>query len=200
MRRTQTLDHKHAQREGNKIYEVRRDAYVPGAEEKDLLMIYTRYKRITIGSLRTLTRNPLTLKMGYIYKEKNKPQNSFKSGLETVLTRLSVDRPVDRPKCAVNRPVDRSMLSVITVLTENVCRQPNRPTQLSSSSLCNIGRSPGQSIQALCMSVDRPVDRSPVIGLKNSISCFCPLSLSLYDVLNHLTAMMFYKCLLLRQY
>jgi len=43
MPRTQTLDHKHSHKgRENKIYEVRQDAYVPGAEERDLYMIYKR--------------------------------------------------------------------------------------------------------------------------------------------------------------
>ena len=45
MPRTQTLDHKHTHKERereNMIYEVKHDAYVLGAEERDLLMIYTR--------------------------------------------------------------------------------------------------------------------------------------------------------------
>jgi len=33
-----------------KLYKVRQDTYVPETEERDLLMIYTKYKRITIGS------------------------------------------------------------------------------------------------------------------------------------------------------
>jgi len=49
------------------IHEVRQDTYVPGAEETDLLMIYTRYNRITIGSLKNShQKSTLTLKMGYI--------------------------------------------------------------------------------------------------------------------------------------
>ena len=53
MPRTQTIDHKHTHKEREiKIYEVRQDVYVSRAEERDLLMIYTRYKRITIGSLK----------------------------------------------------------------------------------------------------------------------------------------------------
>jgi len=40
MPRTQTLNHKHTHKEREtKIYEV---IYVPGEEERDLLMIYTR--------------------------------------------------------------------------------------------------------------------------------------------------------------
>ena len=53
MPRRQTLDHKYTHKEREtKIYEVRQDTYVSGTEERDLLMIYTTYKRITIGSLK----------------------------------------------------------------------------------------------------------------------------------------------------
>jgi len=38
----------------------------PGVEERDLLMIHTRYKRLQLVLLRTLTKNQPILKMGYI--------------------------------------------------------------------------------------------------------------------------------------
>ena len=62
----------HTQREGERerererereIYELR---YVLEAEERDLLMIYTRYKRITIGSLTNSHQKINLPKMCYI--------------------------------------------------------------------------------------------------------------------------------------
>ena len=104
------------------------------------------------------------------------PQNSSRSGPELVLTRLSVDCPVDRSKCTVDRAVDRTKSPNIKGLTGNVGRLSDQPTQVGCFSLCNIGRSGNRSIQCLRMSVVRPVDQSPFIELKNSISYFFSLS------------------------
>jgi len=63
----------HTQRRETKIYEVRQDAYVPGAayvpgtEERDLLMIYIRYKRITTCPLKNSHQKPLTLNILTFY-------------------------------------------------------------------------------------------------------------------------------------
>jgi len=53
MPRTQILNYKHTHKERKtKVNEVQQDAYVPDTEERDLLIIYTKYKRITIGSIK----------------------------------------------------------------------------------------------------------------------------------------------------
>ena len=77
MPRTRTLDHKHTHKEREtKIYEVRQDAYVPKAEERDLLMIYTGYKRITIDFLKNSDQisllNPIKRVTSSIYGEEKK--------------------------------------------------------------------------------------------------------------------------------
>ena len=66
MSRTQTIDHKHTHKEKDtKIYKVRLDAYISEAEEREMV-IYTRYKRIIISSLKNSHQKSLTLKMGNI--------------------------------------------------------------------------------------------------------------------------------------
>ena len=65
MLRTQTLDHKHTNKEREtKIYKVRKDTYVSGTEERDLLIIYIKYKRITIASLKNTLQKSFTLTIG----------------------------------------------------------------------------------------------------------------------------------------
>jgi len=60
----------------------------PG-KKRDLLMIYTRYKMITIGSHKNTLKKSLTLKNGFksIFIEKRRnPQNNYMLGPEFVLT------------------------------------------------------------------------------------------------------------------
>ena len=64
MSRTQTLDYKNTHKKREiKIYEVRQDAYVLGAEERDLYMIYTRLQEDYKVLSKTLTRNQPSLKV-----------------------------------------------------------------------------------------------------------------------------------------
>jgi len=105
--------HKHTTKEGEtRVYKVRQDAYVPGAEERYLL-IYIRLQEDYYWFSQELTQKILNPKNGFnslfIEKRRN-PQISSRSGPEFILTRLSVDRPVDRPKYVVDRPVDRKVL------------------------------------------------------------------------------------------
>ena len=107
-------------------------------------MIYTRlqevYKILSRTLTRTLTRNQPLLNVftSSIYREEKKPPKIAPGQVQNL--RLSVDRAVDRPKCAIDRSVNRKKSSVITGLNENVGRSPGRPTQLGSYSLCNIDR------------------------------------------------------------
>jgi len=66
MSRTQTINAQTYTQRENKIYEVWHDAYVPGAEKRDLLMIYIRYKRITIDSLKNSHQKLTFSKNSYI--------------------------------------------------------------------------------------------------------------------------------------
>jgi len=100
-------------------------------------------------------------------------QNNSRSGPESSMSWLLADRPVDWPKCAFDCPIDCAKSYKTPGLTGNVGRLAGRPTNWISLLSINFSR----PIQALWMSVDCPVDRSPVIELKNSISYFYPLFL-----------------------
>ena len=83
------------------------------------------------GSLKNSHQKINPLKMGshplFIERRRNS-QISSRSGLEIVLTRLSVDRPIDRSKCVVDRSVDRAKSYKTTELTENIGQPAGRPT------------------------------------------------------------------------
>ena len=96
---------------------------------------------------RTLTRNQPCPKNKlhhlFIGRRRN-PQNSSRSGPESPLTRLSVDRP----KCAVDYQVDHSKSCKTAGLNENVGRPTNwfLPSLSTSTdpSLVNVGRPPSR--------------------------------------------------------
>ena len=150
-------------------------------------MIYIRLQEDYKVISRTLTRKSTLPKIGFIssiYREEKKPPNPQQSGSESPLTRLSVDRPVDRPKCAV-RSTDPSVRSIAwstaqipTILQDlldlSVDRRVDRLAEFSPLyQFWSIERSTAPNF----VHVGQPPGRlNPVIELKNSISCFCPLS------------------------
>ena len=81
---------KHTQRETEiKIYEIRQDTYVPGAEERDQYIIYIRLQEDFNWFSQELLRNQLTLKwvqILYLQGGEENPQNSSRSGRESHLT------------------------------------------------------------------------------------------------------------------
>ena len=99
MPRTQTLNHKYKNKgKETKIYKIRQDAYVPGAEERDLLIIYTRYKRITIGSIKnshqksTIPLNPKNELHPLFIERRRNPQKTVPDRV-----RISSDPTIGRP-------------------------------------------------------------------------------------------------------
>ena len=105
-------------------------AYIPGAEKRSIFDLHEITRGFTIGSLKNslfshLPQNGLHLL--FIEKRRNSQIHSILSP-KSPLTRLSVDRPVDRPKCAVDRPIDRAKSYKIAGL-----RSTSRPTGFFSS-------------------------------------------------------------------
>ena len=155
-------------------------AYVPGAEERDLFLVYTRLQEnLQLVLSRThfsfyFSQNGLhSLFIG----RKRNHQIHSSSSPESPLTQLLVDRPIDQPKCAVDRPVDRAKSCKIAGLTRFV----GRPTKWVSLLSIIFDRLSGRPIQSLCLSIARPIDWSPVIKLKNFVSCFYPLYMEEVD-------------------
>ena len=120
----------HTQRVRTKIYEVRKMPMSRGRFTQDYRGLYLIYSRI----------------------ERRNHQISSRSGPKIALTRLSVYRP----KCAVDCPVDRAKSCKTIGLIGNAGRLTKWVSLLST----NFIRLSGQPIQALYMSIDRPVDRS----------------------------------------
>ena len=108
LRSTNTHTHTHKERE-TEIYEVRRNAYILGIEERSIYDLYKITREFTIDSIKNslFSHNP---RNGFIplFIERRNPQISSSSDSESAVTRQSADRPVDRSKYAVDRPVDRA--------------------------------------------------------------------------------------------
>ena len=140
-------------------------------------MIYTRLQEDYKVLSRTLTRkstiNPKNGLHPLFIRRRRNPQNSSRSGTESVLTQLSDNRPRSTQVCS--RP--RKVLQHCKTYWK--CRSTDRLIGLSTDQLVsllsvNFDRPGSRPIQALCMSIDRPVDWSPVIELKKPYLLFLP--------------------------
>jgi len=148
----------HTQREGDRdLWGSARHLH-PRVEERYLLMIYTRYKKIIISSLKNS------------HQKINPPQNGLhplfigrrrnpKTVLDRVQNHLWPDyRSTSRStECAVDCPVDSAKSCNLAILTGFVDRPDGRPTNWVSFLSINFGRLSGRPIQTLCMSVSTEV-------------------------------------------
>jgi len=131
--------------------------------KRDILMIYTRLQEDYKVLSRTLTSKQPYSKMGshplFIKRRKNS-QISSRSDPKTALTRLSVDRSVNQPKCTV----DRAKSCKTAGLTGYVSRPAGRPTRFLFSLSILVDRAADRSKPCACR-----LTESPVIELKNSL-------------------------------
>ena len=112
----------HTQRE-TEIYEVRQNAYVPGAEERSINDLHKIYKRITMILSRTHSARLLS-KMGstplFIERRKKKPKIATGQFQNAAQIRLSVNHAIGHSKCG--QPPDRLRRPLNTLLMPELCR------------------------------------------------------------------------------